>query len=474
MTYSHLTLAHPRLFAVLACLGVISACAPAAPQSSSAAAAAPTPAAAAQPTVASQAAAAPTTAPQSASKPTAAPASAPVNLRFTVWTGNAAHLDMLNGFANAYKQSHPNVSVKFDTIPFDDYVSKLTVQLAGGSPPDGGWIAEGAAPTFVDGGVLVDMGPTLKQVSAYNFADLSPAALKLWSRSGAVYGVPFSTSPLLVIYNQDLLEAAGTDTPRGLMAKNQWTWDALATAAKAVVAKGQPGIFGFESLDAAVFTSDPWSTLMPIIRAYGGDAWSADGKQCQLDSPQAVAAIQLFHKMVFTDKSAVSPSGQADFYSGQSAITLGQLSRTAKLADATFKWDIAPLPGGPAGNPYVIGQAALVTFTASKNKEAATDFVAFMTNAENVATMARFFPPARLSVLASDALPKANPQVSPQSMSDTVVEGIKSGAVLPSHPQFPKIDLAVRAEFDKLWQPDADVQVIMSGTCKAIAPLLVQ
>lgn len=456
MSRLNFTFSGARIVAAVACLGLLAACAPAAPSAAPISAAPP----ASQPTVPTQAAAAPST--------------APVNLRFTVWTGNAAHLEMLNGFATAYKQSHPNVSVKFDTIPFDDYVSKLTVQLAGGSPPDGGWIAETAAPTFVDGGVLDDMGPTLKQRADYNFADLSPSALKLWSRADALFGVPFSTSPLLVLYNRDLLEGTGAETPRALMAKDQWTWDALASAAKTVAAKGAPGIYGFESLDAAVFTSDAWSTLMPIIRAYGGDAWNADGKQCQLDSPQAVAAIQLFHKMVFADKSAVPPGGQADFYSGQSAITLGQLSRTAKLKDATFKWDIAPLPSGPAGSPYVIGQAALVTFTASKNKGVTADFVAFLTTQENVATMARFFPPARLSVLGSDALPKANPQVAPDSMSDTVVEGIKRGVVLPSHPQFPKINLAVRAEFDKLWQPGADVQAVMSGTCKAIAPLLAQ
>ena len=38
-------------------------------------------------------------------------------LRFTVWTGNEAHLKMLNGIADSFKAKHPDVTVKFETIP---------------------------------------------------------------------------------------------------------------------------------------------------------------------------------------------------------------------------------------------------------------------------------------------------------------------------------------------------------------------
>lgn len=51
----------------------------------------------------------------------------PVELRFTVWTGNEGHLAMLNGIGEAFHKENPNVTVKFDLIPYDSYVEKVTL-----------------------------------------------------------------------------------------------------------------------------------------------------------------------------------------------------------------------------------------------------------------------------------------------------------------------------------------------------------
>ncbi len=38
-------------------------------------------------------------------------------LRFTIWTGNEAHLKMLNGYAERFKATHPDMTVKFEDDP---------------------------------------------------------------------------------------------------------------------------------------------------------------------------------------------------------------------------------------------------------------------------------------------------------------------------------------------------------------------
>ena len=60
---------------------------------------------------------------------------AAAELRFTVWTGNEAHLTMLNEIAESFKETHPDVTVRYETIPAGDYTQRLTFQLAGGNPP---------------------------------------------------------------------------------------------------------------------------------------------------------------------------------------------------------------------------------------------------------------------------------------------------------------------------------------------------
>ncbi len=385
-------------------------------------------------------------------------------LRFTVWTGSDAHLSMLNGIADGFKETHPDVTVKFETIPFGDYVQKITLQLAGGNPPDLGWLLESSAPTFVDAGVLADVAGTLKGTDGYDFEDLSASAMGLWQDGDAVFGVPFSTSPFIVYYNKSLYDAAGLEHPDTLAAKGEWTWERLKQDA-AALKDGDSGVWGFQSVDGQGYGSRVLHTLIPIIRSYGGVAWTDDA--CGLNSDEAVAAISLYHDMIFKDQSAVPPGEQGDFFTGNAALTVTQLSRVSKLKDAEFEWGIAPLPAGPAATASVIGQAAIVAFAQGKQKDLAADFLAYMTNAENVAVMAAFFPPARQSVLEGDAFLSSNAAVTPEQMK-IVADGIANGAVAPGHVAYPQIDSAMRPKFDALWKAEAEVKATLDEVCAAV------
>ncbi|WP_206078334.1 sugar ABC transporter substrate-binding protein [Poseidonocella sp. HB161398] len=389
-------------------------------------------------------------------------------LRFTVWTGSDAHLAMLDGIAASYTEKHPDVTVRFETIPFADYVQKITLQLAGGNPPDLGWLLENSAPTFVDAGVLLDVSDTLKDTDGYDFDDLSQAAMGLWQEGGAVYGVPFSTSPFIIYYNASLYDAAGLEHPDVLAAKGEWTWERLKQDA-AALADAEEGVWGFQSVDGQGYGGRVIHTLIPMIRSYGGAAWE-DGT-CGLSSDEAVEAVALYHDMIFKDRSAVPPGEQGDFFTGNAALTVTQLSRVSKLSDAGFDWGIAPLPSGPAGAVSVIGQAAVVAFAQGSQTELAADFLAHMTRPENVAVMAEFFPPARLSVLEDEAFLSSNAAVTSAQMK-IVAEGIANGSVAPGHIAYPQIESAMRPKFDALWKPDADVKAVLEDVCAAIEPLL--
>ncbi|HEV7437746.1 MAG TPA: extracellular solute-binding protein, partial [Pseudorhizobium sp.] len=240
---------------------------------------------------------------------------AAAELRFTVWTGNDAHLALLNGMADSFKETHPDVSVRFETIPAGDYTQKLTFQLAGGNPPDAGWMMEDAAPTFAGAGVLEDLSPTLKSDEGYDLPDFSEPAMGLWSGDGKVWGVPFSTSPFVIFYNKDLFDQAGLEDPYTLAAKGEWDMGKFQEVAKAL-ADGT-GKWGFEFKDGQGYETRIMHALMPPIRAYGGDVWT--NQECGFDKPEAVAAVQQLHDMVFDDKSIVPPGENGDFFTGSSA-----------------------------------------------------------------------------------------------------------------------------------------------------------
>jgi multiple sugar transport system substrate-binding protein len=388
-------------------------------------------------------------------------------LRFTVWTGSDAHLKVLNGIAESFKQRHPDVTVRFETIPAADYTQKLTFQLAGGNPPDLGWMMEDAAPTFEAAGVLVDVGPVLRETESYDYGDFSGAAMGLWVDGDKVYGVPFSTSPFMIFYNKAMFDKAGLEDPLVLSAKGEWDMEKFREVSKKLTEAN--GTWGFEFKDGQGYDSRIMHALMPPIRAYGGDAW-ANG-ECGFDKPEAVAAVQQLHDMVFKDKSIVPPGEQGDYFSGASAMTINQISRASKMPEAGFDWGIAPLPTGPGGESPVIGQAAIVVFAQSKQKEVATEFLAHMTNKENVAILAQFFPPARKTVLESDPFTQSNSLIPAEQMAN-VSNAIANGHVLPSHERSPQILAAMAPRVDALWKPDADVSKALEAVCTAIEPQL--
>ena len=397
----------------------------------------------------------------------AAPAMAE-DLRFTLWTGNDAHLQMFNEIAEGFKETHPDVNVVYETIPAADYVQKLTFQLAGGNPPDIGWLGEEPSPAFRSAGVLVDVGEALRSAEGYDFEDFSDPALGLWVDGETVYGVPFSTSPFMTYYNKTMFEKAGIEDPLTLAERGEWTWDKLREVAEAV-SSANDGAWGFEFKDGEGYDSRIMHALMPPIRAYGGYAWR-DGA-CGFDEPEAVAAVTLLHDMVFEDETIVPPGEQGDFFSGAAAMTINQISRASRLKDAGFEWGIAPLPTGPAGASPVIGQAGVVVFANGEKQELAKEFLAYMTNAANVETMAQFFPPARTSVLNSPVFTESNAIIPAEQMAH-VKDAIETGTVLPSHERMPQILAALKPRSDALWRADADVEEALTALCAAIEPQL--
>ncbi len=388
---------------------------------------------------------------QEAAKPTS-----PVAITIATWTSNKDQIALLESFVQGFAQSKGIViNTTFESIPFADYNTKLSLELQGSGGPDVFWVLETAAPAFIASNLLAKLDTAMKN---YEPDDLSAQALALWSKGGSVYAIPFSTSPFFILYNKDLFKKAGAKSPAELIAAGTWNWDTFRTASKQI--KDATGVWGFQTVDGAGFEARVLHNLAPIVRSYGGDFWTEDGKVL-INTPESVAAVKLFHAMVYTDASVVPPGNQSDFFAGSAAMTVGQVSRVSKLVDAGFAWGIAPMPAGPKGDVPVIGQAAIGANAKGKNVALASELVAYMTNKASVAAMAGIWPPARKSVLESESFLTSNKAIAAQDMKAAVGDSIKTGRVLPSHLQYPQIEVESRMVFDKLWNANANVQSVL-------------
>lgn len=149
------------------------------------------------------------------------------DLTFWSWRqeDRAAYQEIIADF----NKLHPDVRIKFEAFEPTTYNTILSTALAGGKGPD---IlqsrAYGGLEAVAKGGYLLALDKaTVPELS--NFSDDALAAQSL-REDGKVYGVPFATQSMVLLYNKDLFQKNGVQPPQ--------TWDDLISAAKALKAKG--------------------------------------------------------------------------------------------------------------------------------------------------------------------------------------------------------------------------------------------
>ncbi|MFD2796873.1 ABC transporter substrate-binding protein [Promicromonospora vindobonensis] len=394
--------------------------------------------------------------------------SEPVDLRMTVWTADETQLGLFQDIADDYVAQNPELvsSVTFETIPFEDYTTALTTQLAGGNAPDLAWIFESNAPEFVSSGALVDLRPLLESTEGYALDDIVPSSLGLWEDGEGLYAYPFSNSPFAMFVNTDQLAAAGQPDPADLVESGDWTFDAARDISAATAEET-----GKQGLVVRDFDYQAWENLATVWSGWGAAPWSEDGTQCTLTEPEMVDAMTWIHDAAFKDEAMPGPGTTADFFAGDAAMTITQISRASSL-DGSFEWDVLPMPAGPAGQQNVVGQAGIGVFAAGEHPDVAADFLAYFTSPENAEELAAYFPPPRESLLNAETLAAANPSLSAEQLQAVVVDGVEDAVTKPAHKNFAKLSQTVRAELDALWTADADVEAVLTDTCSAIGPLM--
>ncbi len=398
---------------------------------------------------------------------TAAAAPGSVNLRMTTWTADPTQLALFNTIGDDYKKTHPEIgTITFDSLPFADYTSTITTQIAGGQQPDLAWVMETDAPDFVSSGALAPLTDSLKAVKGYDYSDINSGTTKLWTTKGQLYAYPFSTSPFVVFANDDLLAAAGEPTSAELKSEGKWDWKDIAEIGSQVNAKT-----GKQGMVIRDFNYQTWTNLATVWDAFGASPWSADGTKCEFASKPMVAAFTYLHDATFKQHAFAGPGINADFFAGDSAFTVTQISR-ASLLTGTFKWNVLTLPKGDSGVQNVVGQAGIGVLAKGAHPDEAKAFLAYFTDPTNAKQLAAFFPPPRTSLLNATTLAATNKTLSKAQINDVVIASFKNAITKPSHANSAEIAAQVKTALDPMWVADANVSSVLKGVCTAIKPLL--
>ncbi|MEV4621421.1 sugar ABC transporter substrate-binding protein [Asanoa sp. NPDC049573] len=297
------------------------------------------------------------------------PAAGKTTVRYMNFSANGGHEKDLAAIKAAFEAANPDITVQIETIPYDDYFTKLQTAVAGGTAGDAFELNYENFVTYTANGSLAE----LKNVDP---APYKESLLDAFRADGKQYGLPASFSNVVLYYNKDLFKAAGVAPPTA-----DWTWADEQAAAQKLTNKGK-GVWGdYQPISFFEF----YKTLAQA----GGEFLAPDKKSSTFNSDAGRKAAQfLVGKAGKTMPTEAQGAGTPDFDSklfkdGKLAMWHTGIWLFSANADAKFDWDIVVEPGDAKKASAMFANGAVVS-AASKNQEAAQKWVTFLTSSDDM------------------------------------------------------------------------------------------
>ncbi|HLG76013.1 MAG TPA: extracellular solute-binding protein, partial [Ktedonobacteraceae bacterium] len=134
-----------------------------------------------------------------------------VTLTFGWWSNGAVSDGLMKTWIQSFEKTHPNITIKPEILPWDNYWSKLQTTTAAGNAYDLVGMCSCQAGPYYEKGVFAD----LSQFSDYESTvqQLLPAPQQSHTWKGKHYAVPIGLEVSNIGYNQNLFKDAGVSAP---------------------------------------------------------------------------------------------------------------------------------------------------------------------------------------------------------------------------------------------------------------------
>jgi multiple sugar transport system substrate-binding protein len=318
---------------------------------------------------------------------TAAPraARAQASTTLSLWTGYPELIPYYDAVAQAYKASHPDVSVTTFGTSLREAEQKLSAAVPTGTGPDIFDIGTNITVNFIDAGLIEPNDPAIDQY--LKSKAWSPQLVDFFSSGGKSYGLPLLVSTAALYYNKTMFKEAGIAQPPA-------TFPEMLDAAKKLTktdASGRMTRSGI-SLRLSGQGSGIAEKFRFVLEPAGGSliVKTPSGKWHNgFDNDAGRAALQFYVDCVQKDK-VDDPKIQHDAAAFESATT-AMLFREAWVIgeiqekNPSLDYGVVPIPSWRAGEPHkmLLQPWGIYVNGRSSNQQAAWDFLRFLTSPEN-------------------------------------------------------------------------------------------
>ncbi|WP_313279429.1 ABC transporter substrate-binding protein [Timonella senegalensis] len=284
-------------------------------------------------------------------------------ITWDMWAGSDDDIAALEATLKIAQEENPDIDIKLQHAPWNDYFTKLTANLSSGKAACvtsmNGQRLSGYADAFME------LTPEDMATAGIKESDFTAGSLDIMSSGGKVLGIPYDVATMMVFYNKDQIEKTGAPAP-----KLGWTKaDMEATLAKA----------GDDKMKAFGMGMAEFQWLALPISVSGVQPVTADGK-LDLTNPAFVDAATWYGSFVEKGWADQAPSasetgwGESEYQAGNAALAVdGTWNAVSYLNNESgFKAGMVDLPAGDSGKNLglVLGSGYGIAKNC-ENKEAA-------------------------------------------------------------------------------------------------------
>lgn len=302
-----------------------------------------------------------------------------VELTWRTRPDNKAEADVYEGISKEVDAAWDGVSLKYSAGGTEGagYQDTLIAEIEAGTAPDVFWIPGTDVARFASKGLILNLAELAAADKDFKATDFYAGPMEGLQTSidgkPALWGLPRDVSAFALYYNADLFDEAGVAYPgKGA----SWTWDDFFAATTAITKLGKD-IKGF-GMNAW------WANWGYWVNSAGARFFTPDKKGCGLNNPETIAGLEAARRLYAEDIAI--PWGtdtEPPFLAGKVGMFLnGRWATPGTIANAKFKWNVGPLPTGPAGSVNWLFWGGYVVNAKTKNPAEAWSLVARLTSAK--------------------------------------------------------------------------------------------
>jgi len=368
----------------------------------------------------------------------------------------------------AFENKFPEIKVDYESVPLSDITLKYKTLIAGNVAPDVMAFNYDNAYQFGALGALEPLESYIES-SKLDTNIYYQATLDMFKVDGVQYSMPATYSDVVLFYNKDLFDAAGLEYPQ-----KDWAMDDLKAAAKKLTkdtnGDGKLDQFGY---------AFPWWPL--LLEMYNAKIWDLATNKCTLNSPEGIKAITQVVDGRYIDQYSptvdqLAEQGDWDmFIAGKLGMFPTGPWAVQPFNDkiTTFHYDIAHMPAGDKQATHVYANSYGMS-SASKNKEAAWNFIQFATGPEG--TKIRQDGKYEISPVKEIAEKYYIQNLAGDDPEHAIIfmEAMSYAVPQPVHAHWQEIHDAIWPELDLAMSNQKDVTEALNAACIAVDAVLAQ